>query len=112
MKSKNSCEKIGWKDWFVRFLAATILYSVVAHIIAPAPAMNGMETTAGTILSVVVVYAGMFICLYLIISVISLICLKLTRNRLHITNALTKSLIPSLIVGALLLFGSWYGRTH
>jgi len=104
---------LGWTPFFLQLTVATVAYCTAAHIFAPVQHMESMKTAAGEFLSVIVVYLGMFTVMYSSVLAVTFVILVLIRkSNIHITNVLAKAILPSLIVGAISIFGGWYSAAH
>jgi hypothetical protein len=98
--------------FLIQFFCAFALYAIASHIFFPyVGVVHG-------ILPVLVVYyftgyMGTFLIIYFLISVPVLLFTKLFPKYRHIPapTLLSRTLIPSLIVGAILIYGGWYGST-
>ena len=111
--TKTTDSELGWKRLLLNISYAAILYCFAFHLVAPVKPDSNLVTHTGRFVSVIGTYLSIFIPVYVIVSLITVILIKIfNKSKGHITNTLGKAIVPSLIVGGILIFGAWYGTAH
>jgi len=111
--TKNTDSVLGWKRLLLNIFYAAILYCFAFHLLSPVKPDSNLVTHTGRFVYVIGTYLSIFMPVYVVVSIITMVLIKiLNKNKVHITNILGKAIVPSLIVGGILIFGSWYGTAH
>ena len=110
-KSFSGSRSMGWNGFLARFWGAFVLYAGVSHVFFPYPMTANIYSPLKILVYYLVGYLGMFLSVYLVISVPTVIVAKIVPKcrSVPIPRLLSNTLLPALIIGGILIYGGWYG---
>lgn len=101
--NRKDIKTIGWGELSKLFLGAFTLYAIASHIFCP-------FTRSVNIYDPLIIYFVQFLFIYLFVSVPTVIIARVISKyrSIPMTELLYKTLLPTLIIGGILIYGGWY----
>lgn len=108
---QDGIQGITWGDFGLRFLGASALYVAASHIFFPYPVPMNIFSPLKILVYYLLGYLAMFVSIYLSISLPTVVIAKIIPKykNTQVARLLTYTLVPTFIVGAILIYGGWYG---